>query len=265
MTRFLEFPIQSTKLMDAGRRLGTPLDTLDYLGSGAAKRPASQVAKLQKAFPKASLAAGWDMTETNACSIDLNGNEYLDNLSAARRLYPPIQELAILDDDGQNFATKEIGELTVKSACTKRCDLNNPEATYEMLQNGWLRTGDLGKIDEDYIITIFDHNKSIVIQGCQNIACLDIEGALHRHPKIAGSCTFPVPDERLEEVVGAGVQICKGMQAIQEHLKAFFAREIAHFKIPKHIWIQTDPLPRDTTDTSDRRVLRTIGLETLKA
>ena len=106
--------------MDAARRLGTPLDTLDYLGSGGAKRPTSQVAQLQKAFPKANLAAGWGMTETNACGIDLNGNEYLDNPGAARRLYTPIQELAILDDDGQEVPTKEIGELTVKSACNTR-------------------------------------------------------------------------------------------------------------------------------------------------
>ena len=176
MTRFLEFPMQSAKLMDVARRLGTSLDTLDYFGSGRAKRPASQVAQLQQAFPKANLAAGWGMTETNACGIDLNGNEYLDNPGTARWLYTPIQELAILDDDGQDVPTKEIGELTVKSACNTRCDLNKPQATDEVLQNGWLRTGDLGKIDEDYIITIFDHNKNILIQGGENIACLDIRG-----------------------------------------------------------------------------------------
>jgi long-chain acyl-CoA synthetase len=213
-------------------RLWIRLITLDQ---GGAKRPASQVAQLQQAFPKANLAAGWGMTETNACGIDLNGNEYLDNPGAARRLYTPIQELAILDDDGQDVPTKEIGELTVKSACNTRCDLNKPQATDEVLQNGWLRTGDLGKIGEDYIIKIFDHNKNIVIQGGENIACLDTEGALNRHPKIAGFCAFPVPDERLGEVVGAGAQIGKDVQLIQEDLKAFLAREIAYFKIPKHI------------------------------
>jgi acyl-CoA synthetase (AMP-forming)/AMP-acid ligase II len=186
--------------MDAARLMGTSLDTLNYLGSGGAKRPASQVAELQKAFPNANLATGWGMTETNACGIGLIGDEYLDNPDAAGRLYPPIQELAIWDDDGQEVPTGAIGELTIKSACNMRCYLNKPEATDEVLQNGWLRTGDLGKIDEDDIVTILDRKKNIVIRGGENIACLDVEGALHRHPAISESCAFSVPDDRLGEV-----------------------------------------------------------------
>ena len=188
------------------------------------------------------------MTETNACGIGLIGDEYLDNPDAAGRLYPPIQELAIWDDDGQEVPTGAIGELTIKSACNMRCYLNKPEATDEVLQNGWLRTGDLGKIDEDDIVTILDRKKNIVIRGGENIACLDVEGALHRHPAISESCAFSVPDDRLGEVVGAGVQIRKDMQATQEDIKAFLAQEISHFKIPEYIWIQTDPLPRGPTD-----------------
>lgn len=264
ITRFLGVPTQSAELMDAARLMGTSLDTLDYLGSGGAKRPASQVAELQKAFPNANLATGWGMTETNACGIGLIGDEYLDNPDAAGRLYPPIQELAIWDDDGQEVPTGAIGELTIKSACNMRCYLNKPEATDEVLQNGWLRTGDLGKIDEDDIVTILDRKKNIVIRGGENIACLDVEGALHRHPAISESCAFSVPDDRLGEVVGAGVQIRKDMQATQEDIKAFLAQEISHFKIPEYIWIQTDPLPRGPTDKLDRRILRTACLETLK-
>lgn len=264
ITRFLGVPTQSAELMDAARLMGTSLDTLDYLGSGGAKRPASQVAELQKAFPNANLATGWGMTETNACGIGFIGDEYLDNPDAAGRLYPPIQELAIWDDDGQEVPTGAIGELTIKSACNMRCYLNKPEATDEVLQNGWLRTGDLGKIDEDDIVTILDRKKNIVIRGGENIACLDVEGALHRHPAISESCAFSVPDDRLGEVVGAGVQIRKDMQATQEDIKAFLAQEISHFKIPEYIWIQTDPLPRGPTDKLDRRILRTACLETLK-
>ena len=95
--------------MDAAHRMGKPLDTLDYLGSGGAKRPTSQVAELHKAFPKANLATGWGMTETNACGIGFIGDEYLENPGAAGRLYPPIQELVLWDDAGQEVPIGEIG------------------------------------------------------------------------------------------------------------------------------------------------------------
>jgi long-chain acyl-CoA synthetase len=265
ITRFLGVPTQSANLMDAAHRMGEPLDTLDYLGSGGAKRPASQVAELHKAFPKANLATGWGMTETNACGIGLIGDEYLENPGAAGRLYPPIQELVLWDDAGQEVPVGEIGELTVKSACNMRCYLNKPEATEEVFQNGWLRTGDLGKIDENGVVTILDRKKNIVIRGGENIACLDVEGALRRHPAIAESCAFSVPDERLGEVVGAGVRLRDGMQTTKEEIKTFLAQKIAHFKIPDHIWIYSEPLPRGATDKLDRRALRAICLETLKA
>ena len=205
------------------------------------------------------------MTETSACGIGLIGDKYLYNPNAAERLYPPIQELAIWNDNGKEVSTEEIGKLIVKSACSMRCYLNKPEATDEVLENGWLRTGDLGKIDEDDIITIIDRKKNIVIRGGENIACLDVEGALYGQPAIAESWAFSVPDERLGEVVGAGMQIRQCMQTTQEEIKAFLSQKIAHFKMPEHIWIQTTPLPRGATDKLDRRALRAICLETLKA
>ena len=264
VTRMLGVPTQSADLMQAADRLGASLPSLDYLGSGGAKRPAAQVAELQKAFPNVSVATGWGMTETNANGIGLVGDEYIARPGCAGRLYPPVQEILFLDDAGQPVPLGEVGEITVKSPCNMREYLNKPDATTEVLQDGWLRTGDLGMIDEEGFVTIVDRKKNIIIRGGENIACLDVEGALHRHPDIAEACAFAIPHERLGEVVGAGVQTKPGASTSAEELQRFLAAHIAHFKIPERIWFFTDPLPRGATDKLDRRGLQSHCLATLK-
>lgn len=263
ITRFLGVPTQSADLMEVAKRLDVSLPSLDFLGSGGAKRPAAQVAQLAKVFPKANLATGWGMTETNAIGIGMAGPDYVDRPGSAGQLYPPIQELKFLDDAGNEVPVGKLGEITVKSACNMRCYLNKPEATDEVLQGGWLSTGDLGMIDEDGFVTIVDRKKNIIIRGGENIACLDVEGALHRHPDIVEACAFSVPDDRLGELVGAGVQLRTGATLTREALSEFLGPHIAKFKIPEQVWFRSDPLPRGATDKIDRRGLRAACLKTL--
>ncbi|MDA8739870.1 acyl--CoA ligase [Rhodobacteraceae bacterium] len=264
VTRFLGVPTQSADLMNAAHEMSEPLDTLDFLGSGGAKRPAAQVAQLHKAFPSAQLATGWGMTETNAVGIGLIGNEYLDHPGAAGRLHPPLQEIKFLGENGEEVSAGEVGEITVKSVCNMRAYLNQPDATNDVLSDGWLKTGDLGKIDSNGIVTIVDRKKNIVIRGGENIACLDVEGALHRHPCVMEACVFSLPDNRLGEIVGAGVQIQKESTVTTKELQNFLLQHIAHFKIPQHIWLQTEPLPRGATDKIDRRGMQQRCLNDLE-
>jgi len=256
VTRFLGVPTQSADLIAAAKQQGTTLDSLDYLGAGGAKRPPVQVEELARCFPNAQIATGWGMTETNANGIGMIGAEYQDRPSATGRLYPPIQELRILYEDGEEVAEGEIGEITVKSPCNMRCYLNNPAATSEVLKHGWLRTGDLGRIDADRIVTIVDRKKNIIIRGGENISCLDVEAALHRHSGVAEACVFSLPHERLGEVVGAAVQTRPGKAVSQDELIAYLGDHIARFKLPEQIWFQSGPLPRAATDKIDRRGLR---------
>ena len=264
ITRFLGVPTQSADLLNAATRLGVALDSLDYIGAGGAKRPPAQVAELTRAFPMANPATGWGMTETNANGIGLVGPEYAARPDVAGRLYPPVQELRILDEAGQPLPVGAVGELTVKSPCNMRCYLNKPEATAEVLQEGWLRTGDLGMIDADGFVTIVDRKKNIIIRGGENIACLDVEAALHRHPDVQEACVFALPDAHLGEIVGAAVQLRPGAHTTPQTLQAFLATHIAAFKIPAHIWQFDTPLPRGATDKLDRRGLQARCLSWLQ-
>lgn len=264
ITRFLGVPTQSAELMVAARQIGETLPLLDYLGSGGAKRPAAQVAQLTETFPNAGVATGWGMTETNALGIGMIGEDYSKRPESAGKLHPPVQELRILDDAGNEVPNGTLGEITVKSPANMRCYLNKPEATAETMQDGWLRTGDLGVIDDEGYITILDRKKNIIIRGGENIACLDVEGALHRLPKVQEACAFSVPDARLGESVGAVVQIVAGETLSQTEIADALQGHLASFKIPQHLWVQDGPLMRGATDKIDRRGLRTACLENME-
>ncbi len=264
VTRFIGVPTQSADLMAKAMQMNETLPLLDHVGAGGAKRPAAQVTELAELFPNAKVATGWGMTETNANGIGISGPDYVARPGSAGRLYPPIQQLKFLDDDGCEVPTGTVGEITVKSASNMRCYLNKPEATDEIFQDGWLRSGDLGTIDEDGFVTIVDRKKNIIIRGGENIACLDVEGAIHRHPAVAEVCVFSVPDDRLGETVGASIQLKQDVNLTAEELCKFLADHIAHFKIPQHIWFQRDPLPRVATGKIDRRVARETCLKTIE-
>ncbi|MEP4711848.1 AMP-binding protein [Pseudophaeobacter sp.] len=256
ITRFLGVPTQSAELMEAALKMGETLPSLDYLGAGGAKRPGAQVAKLAEAFPNAGVATGWGMTETNALGIGMIGDDYKARPDSAGKLHPPVQELRMLDDAGNDVPLGELGEITVKSPANMRCYLNKPEATDEVLQDGWLRTGDLGVLDQDGFVTILDRKKNIIIRGGENIACLDVEGALHHHPDVLEATVFSVPDERLGETVGAAVQLKTGAQLTLADMAAFLDGHLAKFKIPTALWTQHDILLRGATDKIDRRAIR---------
>jgi len=265
ITRFLGVPTQSAELMQAAKRMGETLPAMDYLGSGGAKRPGAQVAQLAEAFPNAGVATGWGMTETNALGIGMIGDDYTARPESAGKLHPPVQELRMLDDDGNDVAIGELGEITVKSPANMRCYLNKPEATAETLQDGWLRTGDLGVLDAEGYVTILDRKKNIIIRGGENIACLDVEGALHRHPDVLEAAAFSVPDARLGEAVGAAVQLKDGAATTQAEMAQFLEAHIAKFKIPAHLWVQHTALIRGATDKIDRRAICAVCLENEEA
>lgn len=256
ITRFVGVPTQSADLMETVQRLGESLETLEQIAGGGSKRPAAQVGQLARTFPNVAIGSGWGMTETNALGITFGGAEYLAYPEATGRPTPPLQEMRIVDTDGRDLPVGEVGELIVKSAATMRCYLNRPEDTAEALRDGWLHTGDLARMDENGLIYIVDRMKGIIIRGGENISCLEVEGAIHHHPHVAEACVFPVPDERLGEVVGAVVRLSPESTVTETQLTEFLAERLARFKIPERIWLWSEPLPRGATGKLDRRALQ---------
>ena len=260
VTRFLGVPTQTEDLLQAIEGSDRNLDTLSFLSSGGAKRPAAQVKPLQDRFPQAAIASGWGMTETNGLGLGISGPTYLARPEAAGQPYPCLQEVKIVDEEGDTLPLGEVGELTVKSIANMRCYLNKPEATREVLQNGWLRTGDLAQMDDEGFVTIVDRKKNIIIRGGENIACLEVEGALHKHPDIIEAVVFSVPHARLGEAVGAAVQTGPDASLTEDAVGRFLSEHLAAFKIPAHYWFSSDPLARGATGKTDRKSIQAACL-----
>ncbi|MEM7523402.1 MAG: AMP-binding protein [Pseudomonadota bacterium] len=261
VTRFVAVPTMAADLADAATRLGRSLPTLANIGAGGAKRPAAQVAEQAAALPNAVVASGYGMTETNALGVGIQGEDYLARPDAAGRLYPPLQEIKIVDDEGASAPNGTLGEICLKSATAMRAYLNKPEATAETLRDGWVHTGDLGWLDDDGYLTIVDRKKNIIIRGGENISGLEVEGAIHRHPAVQEAAVIPVPDARLGELVGAQIMLKPGAALSDDELIAFLSDKLARFKLPERIWWTTEPLTRGATDKIDRRAIRAACIE----
>jgi len=149
-----------------------------------------------------------------------------------------------------------VGELCVKGGNVIKGYLNRPEATAETIHHGWLRTGDIARIDEDGFIYIVDRAKDMVLRGGENVYCAEVESAIFKHPAVAECTVFGVLDDRLGEEVGAAVVVAPGESVTADELRDHCSSLIAKFKIPRYIWLREEPLPRNASGKFLKRELR---------
>lgn len=262
ITNFVGVPTMSYELMLTAREMGESLETLTDLGSGGAKRPAAHVARLSDQFPHAWSSSGYGLTESSALGTYNGLADYQRKPGAAGRPIPPLTEIRTVAEDGRICAPGEAGEVWIRTAGNFRGYLHDPEATQAALtEDGWLKTGDMGVIDEEGFLTIVDRLKDMIVRGGENVACLEVEAALCEHEDIREAAVFAVPDERLGEAVGAAIVTPSGsgleIDAINAHLKD----RLAAFKRPEHIWIVNENLPRIASEKFDKRTIRKRCLE----
>ena len=174
ITRITAVPTVVADLVQEAREQNVSLDTLEFLGAGGAKRPAAQVDVEKKALPLADIASGYGMTETNALGLGISGDEYVEKPELAGRLYPPLQEIKIVDDNDVPLPNGQLGEICLKSPANMRCYFNKKKETEAVLKDGWMHTGDLGILDDQGLVTIVDRKKNIIIRGGENISCLEV-------------------------------------------------------------------------------------------
>ena len=254
ITRFWGVPTMSADILEAAAASGASLSSLNSIDAGGAKRPPSQVGKIAQQFKQASPATGFGMTETNALGLRLSGKDYIDHPGAAGLLIPPVQTLKIVADDGSDAKTGAVGELALKSAANMRGYLNKPEQTRDALREGWMFTGDLAYQDAEGLVYIVGRKKDMIIRGGENIACPEVEGALHQIEGILEASVFSIPHERLGEAVGAAVYASATPSLFE--LQAALEQTLARFKIPEKIWFYPEPLPRGATEKIDKRGIR---------
>jgi acyl-CoA synthetase (AMP-forming)/AMP-acid ligase II len=256
ITYFVGVPTMSLELMNHADRDKYDLSSLKDITAGGAPRPISHVERLRGEFPEAQPALGYGLTETNAVGCTNFWTNYADKPDSTGRAAKPFVEVAILGEDDRAEATGELGEIGIRSAANVKGYWRNPEATEAAFtKDGFVRSGDIGYLDEDGYLFIVDRKKEIIIRGGENISTAEVEAELYACDAVAEACVFGAPDERLGEVPIAIVH-SNGGDLNEDELRAFLDGRLAKFKIPERILFVDSPLPRLGTGKIDRRALK---------
>jgi len=161
----------------------------------------------------------------------------------------------IANDEGQDCAVDEPGEILLRGPIMMKGYWNNANATIETLRDGWLHTGDVGKFDEDGYVYLVDRKKDMIVSGGENIYSREVEEALYQHDAVANAAVIGVPDEKWGEAVRAVVQLREGASASAAEIIAHCRTLIAGYKCPKSI-VFVDDLPKLPSGKINKVVIR---------
>jgi long-chain acyl-CoA synthetase len=260
ITAFGGVPVMSRELIAHPDFAKRDTSSLQSLGGGGAQLQPDLVQKIDDAVATARPGTGYGMTETCGIITSISADFFVDRPESCGRAMPSF-ETKLIDAEGQTLGEGETGELCVRGAQIIKGYLNRPEATAEAIEDGWLRTGDIAKIDEEGFIYIVDRAKDMVLRGGENIYCAEVETAIFAHDAVAECAVFGVPDDRLGEEVGAAIVLSSAIssasgQLSADELRAFLAKRVAKFKIPKYLWFLDHALPRNASGKFMKRDLR---------
>lgn len=220
--------------------------------SGAAPLPGEVLKRFQSKFKKAKLLEGYGLSETSPV-VAVNRPEKQKEGSVGPAI--PGVEVKIVNDELIEVPLGEIGEIIVKGDNVMRGYYKREDATNETIINGWLLTGDIGKMDEDGYIYILDRKKDLIISKGVNIYPREIEEITIKYRGIKECAVIGKKDENLGEIPVAFVEVEDGVEISELELKKFLKNHLANYKVPKHIYFVED-LPKNATGKVLKRKLR---------
>jgi long-chain acyl-CoA synthetase len=255
VTNFIGVPTQSWDLLEHPDFEKYDTSSLTSVGGGGAPAPPQLVSRVGSSFKAAKPGIGYGMTETNAYGPGNGGTDYETHPTSTGRA-TPILQLEIRDAEGRAVATGERGEIWMKGPNLIRGYWNKPEATAETIVDGWLRTGDLGRMDDEGFLYIEDRAKDMILRGGENVYSAEVEAAIYEHPAVYEAAVFGLPHERLGEEVAAAIVPREGQTIDPDELRSFLADHIAPFKIPTQVFLHDEALPRNPAGKILKRQLR---------
>ena len=257
ITYFVGVPTMSLELMNHPDHDKFDTSTLTDLAAGGAARPVAHVERLQEAFPNAQPALGYGLTETNAVGCGNFWSNYAAKPASTGRAQKPYVELAILGAGDAHLPSGERGEIAIRSAANITGYWRNPEATAAAFTtDGYMKTGDIGYLDEEGYLFLVDRKKDIIIRGGENISAAEVEAAIYACEGVSEAAVFGVPDERLGEVPVAIIHPLADGELDDATLRAFLFARLAAYKVPAVMQFASEPLPRLGTGKIDRVALK---------
>jgi long-chain acyl-CoA synthetase len=238
-------PTIAWQLIEHPLRKNYDLSSLESVAYGGAPSAPELVRKIKETFPKSQAGNGWGMTETSATATS-NGAEDYENRPDSCGPPVPVTDLKIMSVEGdRELAIGEVGELWCKGPQVVRGYWNKPEATAQTFVDGWVKTGDLARLDEEGFCFIIDRAKDMLIRGGENIYCIEVENVLYDHPAVMDAALVGIPHKTLGEEPAAVVTLKPDAEATERELRAFVAERLAAFKVPVKILFLRETLPRN--------------------
>ncbi len=244
-------------LLDAieSGRVDTSKFTLDQwrlMHIGAQPVPPSLIHRWLKVFPHHQYDTNYGLSESIGPGCVHLGVENVHKVGAIGKAGYGW-ETKIVDEKGNAVKNGEVGELIVKGDGVMLCYYKNPEATAEVLKDGWLYTGDMAREDEDGFIYLVDRKKDVVISGGENLYPVQIEDFLRAYDKIKDVAVIGLPDARLGEICAAIIEIKEGLECTEDEINSF-CESLPRYKRPKKIFFEK--VPRNATGKIEKPALR---------
>ena len=218
--------------------------SLGGVGFGGAGLPQRLIDDVLNRRGNAMSGVGFGLTETNGVGAASSGRLFhLKPQSSG--LISPIIELRVADFDGTPMPTGQPGEVWLRGVTVMQGYCGQPEATATAMEGGWFRTGDIGILDADGFLRIVDRIKDVINRAGEKIAAAEIESCLLQHPLLVEAAVFAQPDDQTGEAVVAVVVVTPGARLSAEDVQAHVAARLAAYKVPLHVHVRHDSLPRN--------------------
>ncbi|USU08965.1 acyl--CoA ligase [Sphingomonadaceae bacterium OTU29MARTA1] len=253
-------PTIAWQLLEHPDRANYDLSSLDTIAYGGAPSAPELVRRIHQEFG-ALPGNGWGMTETTATVTQHGGEDYLNRPDSAGA---PVAtaDIEVRGKDGTTVLPPgTIGELWARGPMIVKGYWNKPDATAATFIDGWVRTGDLARIDDEGFLFIADRAKDIVIRGGENIYSIEVENVLYAHPAVTDAALVGVPHRTLGEEPAAIVHLCPGCGATEAELQAFVRERLAGFKVPVAIRFLSEPLPRNANGKILKKELKALFVD----
>jgi acyl-CoA synthetase (AMP-forming)/AMP-acid ligase II len=230
------------------------LSSISICSVGSAPLAPFVVERLQERMPDAVVSNNYGMTEAGSAYCTMPKGEAVRHPGSVGRITPPAV-VRIVDADEQPLPAGEVGEVRMQLPGRQREYFGDPEATAQMWKDGWIVTGDLGKLDDEGYLYIVGRSKDVIIRGGHNIHATDVEHVLVQHDDVAEVAVVGAPHAVLGEDVVAFVVVHDGATVDGEALRAYALEQLADYKVPRQFHF-VDELPRNPTGKVVKAELR---------
>ncbi|AZO07906.1 long-chain fatty acid--CoA ligase [Mesorhizobium sp. M3A.F.Ca.ET.080.04.2.1] len=255
VTHVLMFPSMFRELIAADNEERIPLSTMSWWYTGGENCPPALMAEVRRRWQHVSLTISYGSTESGMATL-IEGDDIEKHPGSVGRVAPG-QSIRLLDANGVDVPIGEVGEVWTAGPSVMANYWESPQLDAETVRDGWLKIGDLARMDDEGWIYIVGRTKDLIISKGQNIYPAEIENAVRQHPAVLDVAVVGVPDAEFGEAVCACVMLRKGASAGKDEILAFALQRLASYKKPRHL-LFLDAFPVRNTTKVDKVELARI-------